>query len=128
MYRHLIAVGLLALAGPGAWGGEAEAVATLGTLGGKLRRDPKVPGKPVVAVDLHESKVTDEGLAHLKGLTNLLELGLSGTQVSDKGLAHLKGLSNLRWLDLDKTKVTAAGMAELKEALPTVRIDRRAWP
>ena len=36
--------------------------------------------------------VSDVGLAHLKGLTNLSILALSGTHASDTGLANLKGL------------------------------------
>ena len=52
--------------------------------------------------------MTDAGLAHLKGLTNL-ELDLSGTQVTDAGLSHLKGLTNLSDLDLADTKSPTPG-------------------
>ena len=34
-------------------------------------------------------------MEHLKGLTNLTALHMSGTQVSDAGVAHLKGMTNL---------------------------------
>jgi len=38
-------------------------------------------------------EVTDAGLEHLKGLTNLLSLTLNGCyEVTDAGLEHLKGL------------------------------------
>src|SRR5262249_32978324 len=40
-------------------------------------------------------KVTDAGLEHLKGLTNLNELRLFGTGVSEVGLEHLKGMTQL---------------------------------
>ena len=60
------------------------------------------------------SQVTDAGLKHLKGLTKLRELYLSGTQVTDAGLEHLKGLTGLNHLNLDNTKVTDAGLEHLK--------------
>ena len=59
-------------------------------------------------------KITDAGLAHLKDLTNLQTLNLRSTQVTDAGLVHLKGLTNLRELDLNRTKVTDAGLVHLK--------------
>ncbi len=40
-------------------------------------------------------KVTDAGLKHLKGLTNLQSLDLGQTQVTDAGLEPLKGLTQL---------------------------------
>ena len=61
---------------------------------------------------------------HLKGLTKLSVLDLSGTQVTDAGLAHLKGLTKLSVLDLRGTQVTDAGVKELKQALPSLKIDR----
>ena len=42
------------------------------------------------------TQVTDAGLEHLKGLTQLQGLSLSGTQVTDAGLEHLKGLTQLQ--------------------------------
>jgi len=58
--------------------------------------------------------VTDDGLPHLRGLTNLVNLSLRSTRVTDFGLAHLKGLTNLTTLDLCSTHVTDAGLAHLK--------------
>ncbi len=40
--------------------------------------------------------LTDRGLMHLEGLTNLSEVDVGYTQVTDLGLAHLKRLTNLR--------------------------------
>ena len=74
-----------------------------------------------VAVD--GSKVTDEGLVHLKALTELETLELrDANNVTDEGLKHVKGLTNLRWLMLTNTKVTDEGVKNLKEALPNCRI------
>jgi hypothetical protein len=72
-------------------------------------------------LSVHTS-VTDAGLVHLKGLTNLSSLGVAGTQVTDAGLMHLKGLTNLSLLFLGGTRVTDAGMNELKRTLPGLTI------
>ena len=44
--------------------------------------------------------MTDAGLEHLKGLSQLQRLDLASTQVTDAGLEHLKGLTQLQTLDL----------------------------
>ena len=66
----------------------------------------------LTGLDLTGTKVTDAGLEHLKGLTNLRVLGLLNTQTGDSGLVHLKNLANLRLLTLG-TKVTDAGLVHL---------------
>ena len=40
--------------------------------------------------------MTDAGLVHLKGLTQLQWLDLAETKVTDAGLVHLKGLTQLQ--------------------------------
>ena len=67
---------------------------------------------------LKGTRVTDAGLKHLNGLSQLDWLDLSDTQVTDAGLANLKELSSLRALDLTGAQVTVAGVAELQRALP----------
>jgi hypothetical protein len=73
---------------------------------------------------LHNTQVTDAGLAYLQGLTQLQELGLWSTQVSDAGLVHLWGLTKLNSLYLGDTAVSDAGVAELQKALPNCNIRR----
>ena len=69
------------------------------------------------------TRITDAGLAHLVGLTNLQTLNLSDCyQITDAGLVHLKGLTNLKTLVLMQTQITDAGVAELKQALPKCRL------
>ena len=47
-----------------------------------------------------DAKISDAGLKHLNGLTQLQDLNLMGTKVSDAGLEHLKGLTQLQSLCL----------------------------
>jgi len=77
---------------------------------------------------LRGSGVTDAGLVHLKGLTDLEWLALDGRQVTDAGLDHLKGLTNLEHLRLYGTKVTEKGAASLQHVLPKAKIDYGPWP
>jgi Leucine-rich repeat (LRR) protein len=58
---------------------------------------------------------------HLKGLTSLQTLNLSGS-ITDSGLVHLKGLTNLQQLYLEDTQITDAGVADLQKALPNCKI------
>src|SRR5207249_701618 len=95
---------------------EAKAVEAITKLGGTVTRDDKLPGKPVIAVNLYGTKVTDAGLKELKHLKQLTSLNLAGTtQVTDAGLKELKELKQLTSLNLGGTKVTAAGLKELKD-------------
>jgi len=57
------------------------------------------------------SKIDDDELVNLQGMTDLLMLDLAGTAVSDAGLLHLQGLDNLEHLSLWNTKITDAGLA-----------------
>ena len=93
---------------------KAKAVAEIERLGGKVTVDENSPDKAVIGVDLTNTNVTDAGLAHFKGLTQLQSLILAGTQVTDAGLKHLKGLRQLQavWLVLDK--MTDAGLESLE--------------
>ena len=75
-------------------------------------------------LSLFGTKVTDAGLAHLKGLTNLRGLRLTDTNITDAGLVHLKGLTNLGYLYLNSTEVTESGVKDLKESLPGCNILR----
>ena len=77
-----------------------EAIAAITKLGGIVKFAEKKPGKPVIGVYLIFTKVTDAGLVHLKGMTNL------------------------QTLDLSFTNVTAAGVKKLQAALPKCKIIR----
>ena len=125
---------------------EQKAVDAILKSGGYLTRDEKLPWRPVVRINLSNTKVmdsdlkdlkelkglrtlwlddtqiTDAGLKDLNELKGLLVLGLSRTQITDAGLKELKELKGLQWLYLSGTKITAAGLKELNQALPATDI------
>jgi hypothetical protein len=91
----------------------------------------------VLQVHLTNTRLTEAGLVHLRGLTDLQTLGLGntqdtdaalarlrltglqqlwlgGSQVTDAGLAHLQGLTGLQDLSLGSTQVTDAGLVYLR--------------
>jgi len=74
---------------------------------------------------LSEQGLTDAGLVHLAGLTQLRSLNLSETPITDAGLAHLKGLAQLQSLDLSMTLVVGPGL-ECLCGMPRLRTLRLA--
>ena len=55
---------------------------------------------------------------------DVLSVNLCNTTVTDAGLEHLRGLTQLQVLYLRVTPVTGAGVAELQKALPKCGIKR----
>ena len=51
-----------------------------------------------------------------------MSLDLSDTKITDAGVVHLKGFTNLKNLGLSNTKITRGEIAELLKALPNCRI------
>ena len=83
----------------------------------KLTKDINLGGpiqKTVGEKIVYEPKqITDAGLKHLAGWTELRELSLDGTNITDEGLKHLAGMKKLQRLILSDTKVTDDGMEHL---------------
>jgi hypothetical protein len=67
------------------------------------------------ALDISRSPVTDAGLVHLKGLTNLRRLYLRDLKLTDDALANLKDLTGLEVLSLSKTTITGRGLVYVKK-------------
>lgn len=65
---------------------------------------------------VESDRITDAGLAHLRGFHRLEHLSLiaPGSKLGDAGLAHLADLIRLEELDLDGPGVTDAGLAHLR--------------
>ena len=49
-------------------------------------------------------------------------LFLGSTEVTDAGIEHLKGLTQLQFLHLENAQVTDVGVAKLKKVLPNQRM------
>src|SRR5438552_15242740 len=79
------AVMLVACLSGAARADEASAVKAVEKLGGKVTRDDKLPGKPVIGVNLNNTRVTDASLKELKDLKQLTSLNLDDTKVTDAG-------------------------------------------
>ena len=131
---------------PAQYDKQAEAVAEIKRLGGRVTFDIGSRDKEVQGVDLARKKITDAemvhlealpqlqflnltntnvgdvGLEHIRGSVSLQSLQLGNTKVSDAGVKHIEKLTGLRVLDLHGTQVTDEGMRELQQALPRCRI------
>jgi hypothetical protein len=59
--------------------------------------------------------ITDEGLAHLAGLSKLKTLYLYNTGISGRGLRHLSGLQSLEALDVSNSPFTDEGIEPLRQ-------------
>ncbi len=66
-------------------------------------------------LDLSNSGVTDQTLAHVASLPALLTLNLANTEITDAGLLMI-AKTKTQHIDLRGTKVTAAGLCESKFA------------
>lgn len=84
-------------------------------LGGRVDRDDKAPGKPVLTVNFATTPADDNALGLVSGLTKIQKLTLNGTKVTDAGLAKIKGLASLKKLYAVDTKLTDAALANIKE-------------
>jgi hypothetical protein len=68
------------------------------------------------------TRITGDGLTHLRGFSRLRYLILGQTKVTDAGLEHLKGLSQLETLDLHATNCTPEGEKEFQRSVPKCTI------
>ena len=95
---------------------QVNAIAQVARLGGNVATNAE---GYAIALDQLDH-MTDADLEHLKGLSQLRSLDLSGTQITDAGLEHLSELTQLHVLILWNTAVTDAGLKHLKR-LPALR-------
>jgi hypothetical protein len=68
--------------------------------------------------------IDDDGLACLKGLSLLKQLGSpGGSQITDAGLARLAGLSFLEYLHLTDCQITDEGLTAVARLTHLIRLD-----
>jgi len=85
-------------------------------------------GELIWALDLRNTRVSDQGLRHLQGLSSLQQLTLGNdairfqpphpipvSPITDAGLVHLKGLTQLMHLDLSGLPITDSGLDALTD-------------
>ena len=94
---------------------QEKAIAEIRRLGGVVEFAEAGDGQPAIVtkVDLHGSKATDADLVCLEGLTSLRTLDLRLTSIGDEGVAHLRRLTELRFLNLFRSQLSDAGLASL---------------
>jgi hypothetical protein len=101
--------------------------ASIGDAGGSVQVDETAPGKPIVAVDFDFLPDDAKLLAvkpTLESLPQLRRIKISKfSNVTDAGLLHLKGLTQLDSIDLYCLGVTTAGVEDLRKALPDVKVN-----
>lgn len=78
------------------------------------------------SVDLSDRLVTDDDLAAMRGalesLPNLRSISLGRTQITDNGLKHLSGLTQVQSIDLDQNQVTLEGVSRLQKQLRQCKV------
>ena len=100
---------------------QEDAVAAIEELGGYISFEGDTGGT-IDFVSLRGTAVTDTGLKHLEGMTDVIGLDLGAIGVTDTGLEHLKGLARLEELNLIGSQVTDEGVEKLQQALPNCKI------
>ncbi len=102
---------------------EAKAIAEIENLGGKVTRDGKTPGKPVLAGE-PKAIAIDAGLEHLSEVTDtqtsnpkqpVISVSFTFGKVHETTLERLKKLPGLQSLSLTQVEIPRTGLATLKE-------------
>jgi len=122
--RPTILVGIVA----GEKASGAEALKLIAKLGGTVRNSAWKKGETQYEVDLSNSKLTDDALALIASMDNLVYLNLSNTKITDKGIAHLANHAKLTDITLSGTQVTNGVLTHLSKlrSLDRVLVDQTA--
>src|SRR5215831_5477252 len=93
----LFATGCLLLLAAGARADDAEdkAIEAIKKVEGKMTRDARADGKPVIFVSLIDTKVTDADLQSVAAFKKVQVIDLNSTPITDAGMKHLAGLEHL---------------------------------
>jgi Leucine-rich repeat (LRR) protein len=76
-------------------------------------------------LDLNDADISDDDLQLLSGNVTIRRLRLERNHLSDSGLTHLRGLSELGVLDLTGNEITGSGFATLEfRDLDSLKLDK----
>jgi hypothetical protein len=122
--RPTILVGIVA----GSRGSGAETLKLIAKLGGTVRNFAWKKGETQYEIDLSNSNVTDDALALIASMDDLVALKLSNTKITDKGIAHLANHAKLAEITLSGTRVTNGVLTHLSklQKLDRVSVDQTA--
>src|SRR6266481_2203079 len=93
---------------------EAAAIAQIEKAGGIVRQIAQNDNHREVDFHLEGAGFTEDQLALLPKIKNIVAIHLGSTSVTDAGLALLKPLTGLVRLHLEQTKITDKGLEQLK--------------
>ena len=93
---------------------QERAIAEIEGRAGSYKVDARLPGKPIVKVDLSFSELDADSIKVVGKLPHLRYLSLLETSVTDDDIVPLGGLTELRSLNLMSTHVRGAGLLRLK--------------
>jgi hypothetical protein len=88
-------------------------IASLRWSGAWAARSGLTNGRPIIEIRLRTTRVADDQLGDLRGLSSLQSLDLIQTRISDAGLARLRGHDGLRSLLVYDTRVTDGGLEHI---------------
>ncbi len=77
----------------------------------------------ITGIHLQNTRITDAGLEHFRGLSNIFSMNLEGTVITDRGLDALKTIRSLKFVVLSGTRVTEGGIQALKQARPDLLVE-----
>ncbi|MCE9565512.1 MAG: hypothetical protein K8U57_26115 [Planctomycetes bacterium] len=119
MNRFIVGILVLLVVGSPILADDKELVAEafVKKFGGSVSHSGKIPGEPVLTVNLGgvltDSPLKDDDLKELAPFKHLTAINLSRTQITDAGLKHLAPFKNLTIIDVGFTKVTDTGVKDI---------------
>src|SRR3972149_5400709 len=79
---------------------QIDAIKEIEKIGGKVTIDKNNPEKSIICINLQGTNLTDEKMEYLHEFTKLKELNINDTKVTNYGLKHIKGINSLQVLSL----------------------------
>jgi len=100
---------------------QKKVIAEIQRMRGYVKRDESSPGQPVIEVVVIGNECTDAFLGRLKVFDDIQMLTLMHTRVTEAGLMHMKGLSQLRTLRVTSTVPISNAFLDGFRELPQLR-------